>query len=263
MNLELISEISVDWGPVAALSILGVLINLSSIGQLSWASDGSSLTLSHLLKRDIPALAYFVVTKSENFWLSLLESARILNELVSVVGLVVDGGPVISGTEMVALLLLGSLNLDSSHIVGDLSSVVSNMVVFSVEFDYRWSSWVLPIDSGGLGLSLLLGFLLFLLLLVFLIFFLLFLFLVVVIAMIVVRLGSSKSLVEIWISWGTLQLCWDTRCGINLSQRSNWLGDTIERSNSLLFGFLLLRLLGVGSWYILGHGLLLKRKCFN
>lgn len=148
---------------------MGELVNLSSIGQLSWASDSSSLTLSNLLERDIPALADLVVTKSEYLWLSLLESARILNELVSIVCLIVDGGPVIPGAEMVALLLFGSLNLDPSLIVGDLSSVIANMIVLFEEFDNGWSSWVLPVDRGGMGLCFLLGLLLLLLFLVLLI----------------------------------------------------------------------------------------------
>lgn len=159
-NVELISEISIGWSPVTALGILGVLVDLTSLGQFSWAGNGSGFSLSNLLKGDVPAFAHLVVSKSENLWLSLLESSRILNQLIAIKCLIVDSGPVIHGTERSSVILMGLFNLNSSLIKSNLVSIISNVIIFFEKFNDSWGFWVLKIDSCSTSLGFFLSFLL-------------------------------------------------------------------------------------------------------
>lgn len=66
--------------------------------------------------------------------------------------------------EMVRLNFLCPINLNSTNIIVQLTSIISNMIIVLVKIDHSWRLWVLPIEIFGM-------FLLFFLMLLLLLFF--------------------------------------------------------------------------------------------
>ena len=98
------------------------------------------------------------MSKSENLRLSLLEISRILNQLIAIICLIVDSGPVIHGTERSRFFLMGLFNLNSSLIKCDLVSIISYMIIFFEKFNHSRRFWVFKISSRSSSLGFFLSF---------------------------------------------------------------------------------------------------------
>ena len=153
-DLELIPHVWVFRDP-ATRSVVNVLVLIASLVEITRAGDTDGLSLSYLLKGNIPAFGHLVVTELKNFWLVIKPHFWVLY-LLFVASLVREIALIIDGYEVVHLapaLILGLLGLGDGYTmvsVGDRLHIVPHVVVVTEEPDRRRLIRVLFVRQNGL-----------------------------------------------------------------------------------------------------------------
>ena len=132
-----------------------VLVLIASLVEISRASDTDFLTLSHLLKGDIPAFGHLVVTQLEYFWLVVEPSLGVLyflffSSLVGEIALIVDRDEVVHLAPPLVLRLLCLCNRYTMVGVRDCLHIVAHMIIVSEEPDAWRLTRVLFVGQNSL-----------------------------------------------------------------------------------------------------------------
>lgn len=153
-DFELVPHVRVLGNP-ASRRVMNVLVLIASLVEISWTGDTDGFTLTHLLKGNIPAFWYLVVTQLENFWLVIKPHFWVfyflfISSFVGKISLIVDGYEVI---HLAPSLILGLLDLGNGYpmvSVGDRLHIVTHVVVVTEEPDWGRLGGVLFVRQNGL-----------------------------------------------------------------------------------------------------------------
>ena len=153
-DLELVPHVWVFRDP-ATRSVVNVLVLIASLVEISWACDADGLSLSYLLKGNIPAFRYLAVTKLENFWFVIKPHFWVLyllfiTSLVRKIALIIDRNKVV---HLAPSLILGLLSLGDGYpmvSIGDRLHIVPHVVIVTEEPDWRRLRRVLFVRQNGL-----------------------------------------------------------------------------------------------------------------
>lgn len=143
INIEINIRVEGDW--LSANSWPGVSI---TVGEVVWAVNLGSVSLSKLEKSEIPALEDLGGTESEDLWSSISLIVGISNNSSILEGTSpVDGGPV-----SVRALISGSVLVDINTNLGNVVTGISVRVVVSVGTIDIWAGSLLDgRDTSGEG----------------------------------------------------------------------------------------------------------------